>query len=369
MSSRFVRFIVIVQFLIFAAHWFVYETWAAFEGGPDPSGITGLKVTMAVLSVTFVPASLLAFRYSNTWTKLFYKFSAVWLGMLNFFVLAACLCWAVYLGEKMFGLPGGRPVLAESVFGLAFFTGFCGVLNARRLRLKRIKVKLPNLPSSWRGRTAALVSDIHLGHVNGRGFIRKVVARLRRLGPDVVFIGGDLFDGVRVRVGNLAAEWKKISPKLGVYYVTGNHEEFSDPAKYLAALSDAGVRVLNNERVTVDDLDIVGVHYRDSVHAERFRSVLQGAGLNHGRPSILLVHSPHRLEIAEKEGVSLQLSGHTHAGQIYPFIWFTRRAFRKYAYGLNRFGKMMVYTSSGCGTWGPPMRVGTRPEIVLIEFE
>lgn len=368
MRTRFIRFIIIIQLILFAAHGLVYETWIAFERPPNPVDATGLQIAMAVLSVTFVPASLLAFRWSNFWTKLFYKFSAVWLGLLNFFVLAACLCWAVWLGEWVLGLPG-RSILAESLYGLAALTGFCGIVNARRIRVKRIKASLPNLPPSWRGRTAALVSDLHLGQINGRGFIRRIVARLRRLHPDVLFIAGDFFDGVKVGAGSLASELKQFSAPFGACFVTGNHEEFSDPARYLEAMDDAGVRVLNNERVTLDGLEVVGVHYGDSVRPERFRSILQRAGLGNGRPSILIVHAPSRLEVAEQQGVSLQLSGHTHAGQIYPFIWLIRRVFRQYAYGLNRFGKMMVYTSSGCGTWGPPMRVGTRPEIVLIEFE
>jgi uncharacterized protein len=369
LRARFVKFAIIIQLILFAAHGLVYETWITFEGRPSPGGITGLQVAMTVLSVTFVPASLLAFRYSNFWTKLFYKLSAVWLGMLNFFVLASCLCWAVWLGEWTLGLPGGRPVLAESMFGLAAFTAFCGMINARWIRVKRIKATLPNLPASWRGRTAALISDLHLGHINGRGFVRKIVARLGYLRPDVLFIAGDFFDGVKVGAGNLVAELKNFSAPFGACFVTGNHEEFSDPSKYLEAMGNAGVRVLNNERASLDGLDIVGVHYADSVRPQRLRAILKSAGLGNDRASILIVHAPHRLEVAEEQGVSLQLSGHTHAGQIYPFIWFIKRVFRQYTYGLNRFGKMMVYTSSGCGTWGPPMRVGTRPEIVLIEFD
>jgi predicted MPP superfamily phosphohydrolase len=126
---------------------------------------------------------------------------------------------------------------------------------------------------------------------------------------------------------------------------------------------------VGNETVTVDGLQIVGVHYRDSTNPDRFRSILERASLDRSRSSILLAHAPHGLPIAEKEGITLQLSGHTHGGQLFPFTWFTRRVFGEYAYGLKRFGKLMVYTSSGAGTWGPPMRVGTRPEIALIEFE
>jgi predicted MPP superfamily phosphohydrolase len=111
------------------------------------------------------------------------------------------------------------------------------------------------------------------------------------------------------------------------------------------------------------------VHDSNSANADRFRSILNGADLDRNRASILLSHVPRQLSIAEEAGVSLQLSGHTHGGQIFPFTWFTGRIFGDYTYGLQRFGELMVYTSSGAGTWGPPMRIGTNPEIVLIEFE
>lgn len=368
LRTRLIRFIIIIQLILLAAHGFVYETWIDFAGVHSPFGAKELRVAMAVLSVTFVPASLLAFRWSNSWTKLLYKFSAAWLGLLNFLVLAAGLCWIVRLGEWAFRFPASQPSTVEDLFVLAAFSGFCGIVSARRIRLKRIKVDLPNLPPSWRGRTAALVSDLHLGQINGRGFIRKVVARLVHFHPDVLFIAGDFFDGVKVNAGSLASELTSFSAPFGAFFVNGNHEEFTNPAQYLEAMRNAGVRVLNNERVTIDGLDIVGVHYGDSVRPDRLRSILQGARLDSGHASILVIHAPHQLEVAEQQGVSLQLSGHTHAGQFYPFVWLIRRIFRQYAYGLNRFGKMMVYTSSGCGTWGPPMRVGTRPEIVLIEF-
>jgi len=369
LRARIIGFIAIVQAILFGVHWFVYETWTVFRADPDPPGITRLQAALTVLSVSFVAATLLAFRYSNFLVRFFYRIAGVWLGVLNFFLLAACLCWTVYLASRLFGLPFGRPAIAGTTFGLAILTSIYGIINARWLRVKRIKVKLPNVPQSWCGRLAALVTDVHLGHVNGHGFMRRIVAMLGRLRPDVVFITGDLYDGTKANTDALAAPWKELSPPFGMYFVTGNHEEFSDPTKYLDAVKNAGIRVLNNEKATVDELQIVGVHYADLVGSGRLHSILEHAELDGSRASILLAHAPHGLEIAEKEGVSLQLSGHTHGGQIFPFTWFSTRVFGEYVYGLKRFGELMVYTSSGAGTWGPPMRVGTRPEITLIQFE
>jgi predicted MPP superfamily phosphohydrolase len=351
------------------AHWFLYETWTAFWATEDPPGISKLQVTLAVLAFSFVVASLLAWRYSNIAVRVLYKISAVWLGVLSFCFLAACSCWLLYGGGRLFGLHPDRRVLAVVLFALALVVSLYGIVNAAWTRVKRITIKLPNLPESWRGRVAALVSDTHLGHVRGRGFMRRIVAMLTRLHPDIVFIGGDLYDGTAAHVDELAAPWANLSAPLGAYFVTGNHEEFSDPAKYLNAVQHSGVRVLNNEKVMVDGLQIVGVHFRDSTNDDRFRAVLRQAAVDRDRASILLTHAPDRLKIAEEEGISLQLSGHTHGGQFFPFTWITSRLYGKFVYGLQRLGNLMVYTSYGAGTWGPPLRVGTKPEIVLIQFE
>jgi predicted MPP superfamily phosphohydrolase len=367
--ARFVVFVAIIQSTLFLAHWFVYETWSDFWGTSDPPGISKLQVALALLSVSFVTASLLAFRYAHILVRLFYKISAAWLGVLSCCFFAACSCRILYDLVRLLGLHGDRRAFAVALFGLAILASLYGVVNAAWVRVKRITVKLPNLPESWRGRLAALVSDTHLGHVRGRGFVRRIVTMLMRLRPDIVFITGDLFDGTAADLRRLTEPWMELSAPLGAYFVTGNHEEFSDHTKYLDAVKRAGVRVLNNEKVTLDGLQVVGVHYRDSLDAQRFRSILRQAALDHDRASILLTHAPDRLPIAEEEGISLQLSGHTHGGQIFPFTWITSLLYGRYAYGLNRLGTLAVYTSSGAGTWGPPMRVGTRPEIVLIRFE
>lgn len=365
--ARIAGFVTTIQSILFFAHWFVYQTWAFFRVDSDPPGIT--QAILALLSVSFVAASLLAFRYFNPFVRLLYRIAATWLGFFNFFFGAACMSWMVYLGARLAGLPLNRPLVADSLFGLALLVGLYGVVNATWVRVKSITVKLPNLPASWRGRVAALVSDVHLGHVNGGGFMRRIVAMLGRLRPDIVFITGDLYDGSKVDPDELVAPWKELSTKFGAYFVTGNHEEFSDPTKYLDAIKRSGVQVLENEKVIIDGLQIVGVRDGDSAEPDGFRSILKHADLDHGRASILLSHVPRALAIAENAGISLQLSGHTHGGQLFPFTWFTTRIFGEYTHGLKRFGELMVYTSSGAGTWGPPMRVGTQPEMVLIRFE
>ena len=227
---------------------------------------------------------------------------------------------------------------------------------------------LPNLPPSWKGRTALLATDLHLGNINAAGFARRVADIARRLHPDLIFLAGDLYDGSKADPARIAAPLFELSPPFGMYFCGGNHEDFGDAEQYAAAISRGGIRVLHNERVLVDGLQIIGVSYADSTHPAHLRAFLEPLHLAAGPASILLNHVPHRLPIVEQSGVSLQLSGHTHGGQIFPFTLIVRRVYGKFTYGLQRFGNLQVLTSNGAGTWGPPMRVGTHPEVVLITF-
>ena len=257
----------------------------------------------------------------------------------------------------------------EVLFGVAVVAGLYGVFNANWTRITRTTVRLANLPEAWRGRRAALISDVHLGHVRNGSFLRRMVAKILREEPDAIFIAGDLYDGTAIDAGRAAEPLNKLTAPHCVYFVAVNHEQFGDDSKYLNAITAAGVRVLSNEKVEVDGLQIIGVPYRNATQHGHLASVLEDVRLDRDRASILLTHAPDYPEIAEAAGVSLQLSGHTHVGQFIPWSWMARRIYRQFVYGLSRIGKMQVFTSSGAGTWGPPLRLGSNPEIVVLQFE
>ena len=368
MRSRILIFVVVFQAILFAGHWFVYQTWTAFHPAADP-GVSALAWIVSLLSITFVTASLLAWRSHALPVRLYYTAAATWLGFFNFFLLAAVASWVVYGTARALRLPAPQTQIAAIAFGIAALAGVFGVANAMFIRIRRVPVKLPNLPPSWRGRIAALVTDTHLGHVRGVGFARQIVQRISGLKPDIILIAGDLYDGTAANIRKLAEPLRDLRASHGAYYIAGNHEEFTDHAKYLDAVSATGVRVLNNEKVVLDGLQLVGVHYHDALRAERLREVLQSAEIDRNSASILLTHAPDQPAVPAEAGISLQVNGHTHGGQFFPFTYFTRRVYGALTYGLNRLGSLLVYTSYGAGTWGPPMRLGTNPEIVLLQFE
>src|SRR5438105_9070981 len=184
MRTRFAVFVAVFQMVMFAGHAFLYETWRFFRSA-DVTGNSALAWIVAVLSMSFVAASFLAFRYHNVLVRWFYKAAAVWLGAASFFLFAALGCWLIYGAGQLAGFELNKNLLAETFFGAAAAISAFGVINALATRVRRIKVKLPNLPESWRGRTAALVSDLHLGHVWNSGFIRRTVRTIAKLKPAI----------------------------------------------------------------------------------------------------------------------------------------------------------------------------------------
>src|SRR5271168_5340747 len=273
-----IGFIAVIQSVLFLIHYFLYETWAFSPAGSETPGAFWIKIVMGLLSVSFVAASLLAFRYTNAALRAFYRAAAVWMGLVSFLFLAAVSSWIIFGIARAAGLNINSHRTVELLFGAAAMAGFYGVFNASWTRITRTTVRLANLPEAWRGRSAALISDVHLGHVRNGSFLRRMVAKILKEEPDLIF-------------------------------VAGNHEQFGDDSKYLQAVAASGVRVLNNEKVEADGLQIIGVPYRNATQDGHLASVLHRVGVDRNRASILLTHAPDRPEIAEAAGVSLQLSG------------------------------------------------------------
>ena len=184
-------FIGVFQAVLFLTHFFLYQTWTFSPGEGGATGPLWLKLIVSVLSVSFLVASLLAFRYTSGALRLFYRGAAVWLGLLTFLFVAAVSSWVVFGITRAAGLHANFHLIVEVLFGAAVAAGLYGVFNASWMRITRITVRLANLPEAWRGRKAALISDLHLGHVRNGSFLRRMVAKILKEEPDAIFIAGD----------------------------------------------------------------------------------------------------------------------------------------------------------------------------------
>ncbi len=324
----------------------------------------GLWVGAIFLTLSFIAATVLGNSYYNFFTRGYYLVSALWAGSLLYFFIAAVVYGALVAVSQSLVALG--PIL----FLAAAAANLYGIVHARTIVVTKVEVALPNLPPEWHGKTAVWISDLHLGQVHGPHFAQRIVTRVEALAPSIIVIGGDLFDGTGAPdLPELTAPLCKLSAPLGVYFITGNHEEYGHRERFLAAVKAAGMRALIDELLVIDGLQLIGVDYKNASDPARFKTILDGLSINPTMPSVLLKHEPNHLDIAAAAGVSLQISGHTHNAQQWPLGYIAGSIYKGFAYGLKRLGSMQVYTSSGVGTWGPPMRVGTHGEIVLFTFE
>ncbi|GAA3543339.1 metallophosphoesterase [Nonomuraea rosea] len=240
--------------------------------------------------------------------------------------------------------------------------------------IERVKVALPKLDSRLSGLRFAVVSDIHLGPLTGIGHTERIVRMINGLEADVVAIVGDLVDGSVAQLGALAKPLKSLESRYGAFFVTGNHEYFAPegPGEWVEELGELGVRSLRNERVEIRHqgavLDLAGVNDVGGTSVgdgPDFTKAL--GGRDAGQSTVLLAHQPIQVSEAARHGVDLQLSGHTHGGQIAPFNLVVGLQ-QPVVSGLATIDGVQVYVSRGAGFWGPPVRVGAPPEITMLEL-
>ncbi|MET8895307.1 metallophosphoesterase [Streptomyces albogriseolus] len=244
--------------------------------------------------------------------------------------------------------------------------GTYGVL--RGPKVKKVTVPLAKLPRAAHGYRIAVVSDIHLGPVLGRGFAQKVVDTINSTQPDLIAVVGDLVDGSVRDLGPAAAPLAQLTARHGAFFVTGNHEYFSGAEQWVEEVRRLGLNPLENARTELPHFDLAGVNDVAGEEEGQGPDFARALGdRDRARACVLLAHQPVQIHEAVDHGVDLQLSGHTHGGQLWPGNLIARGANPTLA-GLDRYGDTQLYVSRGAGAWGPPTRVGAPSDITVIEL-
>ena len=296
----------------------------------------------------------------------------LWLGTSFYLLIGLWTSDVVLLLLGQNGLAAAR-LRAAVVCGTAAALVGLGAWSALRTpRVKRVELQIDGWPSALSGYRIVQISDIHVGSLIRRSFLRRLVDRCNALRPDVLAITGDLVDGSVRHYGAELAPLAELKARDGVFFVTGNHDHYSGADPWIRRLQELGIDVLRNRRVVLGAdgarIELAGV---DDVSSRRLdasggydlRAAL--AGWDGETPLVLLSHHPSTFDDAQARGVHLQLSGHTHGGQLWPFGWMVRLQTR-YVAGVYRRGRSWLYVSRGTGFWGPPMRVLAPAEITEL---
>ena len=335
----------------------------------------------ASIPLAMATSRLVSPQLSVWWVKPAY----FWIGV-SFLLLVAVLLFdllqGVYAASSLLGggtNPERRQVLARlggfAAAALGLGASGLAVREAAKINVKHVEVPLPKLPKELDGTTIVQLSDVHVGPTIGRDFIERLVSTVNGLAPDLVAITGDLVDGSVADLKHHVAPLANLASTHGTFFVTGNHEYYSGAAEWCRHLtSELGVRVLHNEHVAIEKgghaFHLAGIHdYQASRFDEGHRADLGKAvaGRDPERALVLLAHQPKAVHDAVKHGVDLQLSGHTHGGQLWPFGWLVRLE-QPVVAGLAKFGETLIYVSRGTGYWGPPMRLNAPPEVTYIRL-
>ncbi len=330
------------------------------------SGQIIAAIIIVFLFLSSVISSYLIHKWDNVFTRWYYMFAGFWIGflanagvMLVIVLIIKLLSWVL-----VFSFP--LAVLRIILYGGALILSFFGLYKAWLPKVTSYEVKIKDLPESWDNKTVVQISDVHLGPVYRERFFGRLLDRVQKLNPEAVFITGDLFDGMESDFAWLNHPFTKMTVPRGIYYSFGNHDLYLGFDRALELLKGNPVIILDNKMVEKDGLQIIGINYSFNKDFDLERVILEQVGYDKTKPSILLFHEPKNIALAKKAEIDLQLSGHTHNGQLFPFNYLAKLSYKGYGHGFFTEGDFSLIVNRGAGTWGPPMRTSGQSEIVKI---
>ncbi|MBF5044544.1 metallophosphoesterase [Aggregicoccus sp. 17bor-14] len=355
-----------------ALHYYIGARLLSAPHVPQPWAGLGWAL-LALLGLSIPGGAVATRRRGSRAARAIYLVGIGWLGAFGLLLTGALLAQFGGALLSLAGVAAGARAQALAVaLGVpaALVVGFATAHG--RARVERLRVPMPNLGAGLAGARIVQISDIHIGPTLDRHFLRRVVEQVNALQPDLVAVTGDLVDGSVEALRDEVAPLAGLRAPLGVYFVTGNHEYYSGGAAWSDEVRRLGLTVLQNAHRVVERggarLTVAGVTDYNAGHidpAHESRPDLALAGAPAGVPRVLLAHQPRTAEQAQGLGVDLQLSGHTHGGQMFPFMFFVRLQ-QPVVRGLATLFGTRVYTSRGTGYWGPPLRLGPAPEITEL---
>lgn len=316
------------------------------------------------IPLVLLATTVIGNRYYNKINALVYTITVLWIPLLLYLFMGAFI-----LSILSLFLPMALLSLSSIVLGLLILICFIwGIAIACKPKIVEYTLDIPKLKQQWGNKKIVLVSDVHLGMVRSTAFMKKIVSMINDQNPDIVFIAGDLIDGPVFPYEQGLAPLSEIKSTFGTFYTAGNHDEYNkDQKKYYEVLKQY-VTVLNDEKVMINETQIVGVIFAVE-KKKKTQERLLATGFDKNLPSIVMLHDPRNASALAEEGVLLGLSGHTHAGQFFPTTLLVRGSYRALTKGIHYINGMAHITSVGVGTSGPLFRLGTKPEVAVIKIQ
>lgn len=374
-------FLLVIASIALAGHWYIWQRLVVETGLGQP-GRTVVLGLLVLLGASWFAQPLVAELLAPARQRPIAWSAAIWMGGAWLLVIGLLITDTLWwlLGTQTLAATAATADGSDAaqtrawlVVGLASGLGGIGLISALRApQLRRVEVSLERWPTPLDGFRIVQISDIHFGPLLDRRFAEELVRRCNALTPDLIAITGDLVDGPVRHVGPDVLPLAGLRATHGVFFITGNHDYFSGADAWAELVRSLGITVLRNQRVSIDvgdaGFDLAGVDDDNGarVAGEKGSDIAAAlAGRDGRRAVVLMAHDPLVFPQAAKQGVDLQLSGHTHGGQIWPFMYVVRLV-TPYVAGLHRRDESQIYVSRGTGFWGPCMRLRAPAEITEL---
>lgn len=378
MKTYFMIFFSIVLLLFFSANYFIFH-----RSLPSVQGLSYKNYLIAlfwILVLAYPVGRILESVAPAFAPSVLIKVGSIWLAVMLYllvgFLIVDILRFINYISglHLLAFLSDKRTLIIAVIYAITTLLTVIGYINARTPRVSQVEINLLAESKISRPLTIVAASDIHLGTIISNGRLKKLTEMINDQNPDIILLVGDTFDedlGPVIR-NNMGEQLATLKAKYGAYAVTGNHEYYGNAAEAVNYLQNHGITVLHDTSITVGGIvNLIGRNDRQSIrflgkNRKPLEELVREA--NQSLPSILMDHQPFNLEEAENNNITLQLSGHTHHGQLWPFNYITGAMF-ELSSGYLKKGNTHYYVSNGYGTWGPPVRIGNRPEIIVITLK
>ena len=351
-------------FVLFFGNLLAWILIVALFGLETHRGLVGIFVGLLGLLTFF---SFLFVHNRDSWlVRIYYIISCSWMGCLLNFGLTALALSLVYWFLKIFSVTMPDGLFRSLLILITVWLSVRSFKHAYHIKIKEDTVIIKNLPTEWENKRIIHISDVHLGPILREKFFHRVIDEIKEIRPDAVFVTGDLFDGSESDFSWVNKPLNDLDAPLGLYYSLGNHDFTLGSERVINLLKGENITILNNKMVIKNGLQIIGLDFTPDRNFDFKRTILSEIGYSANKPSILLFHEPKETVRSQGMGIDLQLSGHTHAGQMFPFNLLARYFYHNHSHGIYRRHDYTLSVTAGIGTWGPPMRTGSQSEIVLL---
>ncbi len=369
MNIRFLIFSAILLFIIFASEYIAYASLHHAEIIKSVRAETILMIFGILFPIIFIISVLYSYKnYSlfNSWVN---EISSIWLGIMTYVLIASLIIFIIIIANNYFVLQMPIKIITSVLMLIIIYLIVNGIMTANNPRIVNLEINSIDLKKNWSDKKMAIISDVHLGSIKNKNFLKKIIGKIEKENVDVVFILGDLIDGSSFPYKDWLSEFSVLKPQFGILYVEGNHEKYSKEYDYFKSQIPSEIINITNKKNIINNTQIIGIDYKDDESPDDINNELKNLEYNKNQPSIILKHEPKNIKELSKNEVSLVLSGHTHGGQFFPFTIAVKKRYKEYAKGLNYTNNTASFTTIGVGSAIANIRIGANPEIIILKIK